>query len=148
MEKYSQTPFHTWQSYCNVVYFIMNSYYSRWFSKWAKKAKLDDSDLNCAITNLIEGKGVVDLGGNIFKLRIASKNKGKRGSYRSIIVYKEEARIIFISAFAKNEKSNLSKAELIDIKDTAKSLISFSDEEFQILVDRKSFFEITREKYE
>lgn len=43
---------------------------TKWFNKWAKKAKLDSESLLEAVGNLEKGLSVADLGGNLYKVRV------------------------------------------------------------------------------
>lgn len=80
-----------------------------------------------------ENKKGVKLGNNLYKVRVASSGKGKRGSYRTIIVFKFKVRAIFIGGFAKNERENISVKQLSDYKELAKTYSIFSDEELDLL---------------
>jgi hypothetical protein len=55
----------------------------------------------------------VSLGGGLRKVRIPREGGGKSGGYRTIYVFGGAQMPIFlVTVFAKNEKDNLSKAEL------------------------------------
>lgn len=104
---------------------------TKWFSKWASKNSLSDSDLKAAITDLIEDKGVSSLGGNLYKIRVSREHEGKSGGYRTLIAYKKDERAIFLFAFAKNEKDNLDRSELSALKKLAGDYISLDSEEIK-----------------
>ncbi len=126
----------------------MKSYKSKWFQRWQKKTNLLDKTLHQAIKDLEEEKSSVKLASNLYKVRIADEGRGKRGSYRTIIVYKAGVRCVFIAAFAKNESDNISKTQLADYKEYAKTLIRFSEEEFKGLVSMGSFITLEGENNE
>ena len=104
---------------------------TKWFSKWASKNSLSDSDLKAAIINLIEDKGVSNLGGNLYKIRVSRDHEGKSGGYRTLIAYKKDERAIFLFAFAKNEKDNLDRIELSALKKLAGDYTSLDSEEIK-----------------
>lgn len=54
----------------------MNAFESRWFKKWSKKNGLKKADLLDALKRTINGSGVVNLGGYIYKIRIAKNGQG------------------------------------------------------------------------
>jgi len=64
----------------------MQIYETKKFKKWAAKNKIADEKLLNAISEIDSGLGIVNLGGDLYKARIA-KNKGKSGGYRTIIIY-------------------------------------------------------------
>ena len=95
----------------------MKELITRQFSKWISKQEIPENEIVTALTELKEGNYEANLGGNIYKKRIRFGGKGKSGSGRTIICYKKDDRAIFIHGFAKNEKSNLSRKELMAFKE-------------------------------
>ena len=104
---------------------------TKWFSKWASKNSLSDTDLKFALNDLKENKGVSNLGGGLYKIRVSRENEGKSGGYRSLLAYKKDERAVFLYAFAKNEKDNLDKSELSALKKLALDLTSLDAEELK-----------------
>ena len=60
-------------------------YKTKEFSSLTKKESLSDDALIIACREMHNGLYDADLGGNVYKQRIASGNKGKSGGYRTII---------------------------------------------------------------
>jgi hypothetical protein len=118
------------------------------FQRWFKKNKLTDSELLALIDDIEQSKSSVKLGENLYKVRIAYGSKGKSGGYRTIIAYKQGKRTIFLVGFAKNERANISKLELRNLKDFAKVYLSLSDEQIQIAVDTSLLIELEAENHE
>lgn len=116
------------------------------FQRWFKKTKLNDRDLHNAILNLSESKSCVELGEGLYKVRIAYGNKGKSGGYLTIIAYKSNKRSVFLVGFAKNERANITKTELEDLKNLAKVLISFDNEEIETALLSGSILELEEEQ--
>jgi hypothetical protein len=119
---------------------------TKWFNKWAAKNSLSDSDLNIALSDLKENKGVSNLGGNLYKIRLSRENEGKSGGYRSLLAYKKDESAIFLYAFAKNEKDNLGKDELSLLKKLAGDLISLDSEEIKRQIKLGNLVELERIK--
>ena len=69
------------------------------FGKWARKQGLGDKELNGAIQEILDGFFDANLGGNVFKKRIAIKGQGKRGSTRTLIAFKIKNRAFFMYGF-------------------------------------------------
>lgn len=85
---------------------------TRLFSKWLNKSKLTDEDLLIAIHEM--GKGLYDanLGGHVYKKRVALTNRGKSHGARTILATKFNQHWFFIFGFEKNQRSNIDNAEL------------------------------------
>lgn len=58
------------------------------FSKWMRKADLKDQDLFVAVTEMEAGLIDADLGGNVYKKRIALPGIGKRAGARTLVAGK------------------------------------------------------------
>jgi hypothetical protein len=55
------------------------------FAKWMKKIGLKDQDLVHAIFEMENGLTDADIGGNVFKKRVALPGMGKRASTRTLV---------------------------------------------------------------
>ncbi len=71
-------------------------------------------------------QGLVDaeLGGQVVKKRVALPGKGKRGSTRTLVAFRQDGKAFFIYGFAKNERANISDKELRALKLLARELLS------------------------
>ena len=67
------------------------------------------------------------LGRGLIKKRVARAGEGKRGGYRTIIVYRAGSRSVFVYGFPKNAKANLSAVELDVYRKLAQILLGFND---------------------
>ena len=83
-----------------------------WFSKSAKKSRIDDEELCTAIQEVMLGQ-VVDLGGGVFKKRL------NRNRSRAIIVAKGGRYWVYAYLFAKQDRSNISGRELVEFRELA-----------------------------
>ena len=72
--------------------------------------------------------GLIDakLGGQVVKKRVALPGRGKRGSSRTLVAFKQGDKAFFIYGFAKNERANISSKELQVLKLLAKELLNYS----------------------
>ena len=68
-----------------------------------------------------------DLGGGVIKQRIARPGQGKSGGFRTLIVFRSGKRAIFVHGFAKNEKDNIEKDELLALKRLAAEPLAYDD---------------------
>ena len=108
----------------------MKKLMTKHFSKWALKQNIPDNELSKALAEVQKGKFEANLGGNVFKKE-------------SVLREKVKERIVFVHGFAKNEKSNLSKKELIAFKELSKILLSFTDEQLATAIGNGDLIEVT-----
>ena len=113
----------------------MNAFESRWFKRWSKKNGLKKADLLDALERTINGSGVVNLGGNIYKIRVAKNGQGRSGGFRTILIFKKGKRSLFIYGFEKNDQDNIDKATLADYKKFAVTFLNYTDDDINRLVN-------------
>jgi hypothetical protein len=94
------------------------------FNRWAKKNNLEDDDLCNAAREMADGLYEADLGGGLFKKRIARSGQGKSGGFRTMIASNRQDRWVFLYGFAKNERSNIGRDEEKALKKLAGDLLS------------------------
>jgi len=97
------------------------------FHDWAWEEKLSDAALRSAIDEIIRGLVDANLGGHVYKKRIAVRGRGKRSGVRTIVLYKRDDRAFFLYGFAKNQRTNINSKELKAIKRLAKELLGYSE---------------------
>ena len=102
---------------------------TRWFHKWAKKKSVSDDVLSKAVDSINNDLNVVNLGSGLYKVRTPKTGLGKSGGYRTLVVYKELEKAIFVYGFSKAERDNLSVKELRTFKTLSKDLLQISEEE-------------------
>lgn len=109
----------------------MTVYVTKEFARFARKAGLLDTKLLLAAGDVAKGQYDADLGGGVFKQRVAREGGGKSGGFRTIILFRAGGHSFFAHGFAKNDKANVSPKELKTLKQLADVLIRFSDEQLQ-----------------
>jgi hypothetical protein len=97
------------------------------FTRFADKADISDAALCRAVRDAERGLVAADLGGGVIKQRIARPGQGKSGGFRTLIVFRAGKRAIFVHGFAKNEKENIEKDELVALKRLAAELLAYDD---------------------
>jgi len=106
----------------------MSVYKTKAFSKFARKADLASAELLQAAEAVASGQWDADLGGGVFKQRIAREGGGKSGGFRTIILFKVGGHSFFVHGFAKNEKANITPNELKALKKLAATFLGFDAE--------------------
>jgi hypothetical protein len=97
------------------------------FIRFADKVGISDVALCRAVVDAERGLIAADLGGGIIKQRIARPGQGKSGGFRTLIVFRAGTRAIFVHGFAKSEKDNIEKDELVALKKLAGELLAYAD---------------------
>jgi hypothetical protein len=121
----------------------MTVYATKDFARFARKAGLDNTKLVQAAEDVATGKFDADLGGSVYKQRVARDGEGKSGGFRTIIVFKIGGHSFFAHGFAKSEKANVSAKELKALKRLAGLLLGYAEAE---LVAAKSAGELVEVK--
>ena len=111
------------------------------FSKWAAKEGLSDSILWAAVDEMERGLVEADLGGNVFKKRVAVGGRGKSGGVRTLLAYKVADKAFFIYGYAKSVKANIKADELKGLKVYAEVLLNYSDKELTQAVKKGALIE-------
>ena len=106
----------------------MSVYQTKEFAKFARKADLGNAELLEAAKAVASGLSDADLGGGVFKQRIAREGGGKSGGFRTIILFKVGGHSFFVHGFAKNEKANITPKELKALKKLATTFLSLDAE--------------------
>ncbi|HWI12315.1 MAG TPA: type II toxin-antitoxin system RelE/ParE family toxin [Burkholderiaceae bacterium] len=104
----------------------MAIYTTRWFDRWAHKQGLATSSLCTAVREMANGLFDADLGGGLFKKRIARPGQGKSGGYRTLVATNKGNRWVFAYGFQKNERGNIDRDEEEALKKLAAHLLSLT----------------------
>ena len=119
---------------------------TRTFNRWLRKTLLTDAALLKAIDEMEQGLVDADLGGNIYKKRVALPGRGKSGSTRTLIATNRQNRWFFMFGFEKNDKENITQAELAYLQDVAQIFLGYSNDELQLAIDKGEFLEVYYDK--
>jgi hypothetical protein len=99
---------------------------TRYFSRWARKSRIADDQLLAVAQEVEAGLFAANLGGNLYKVRLAGQSSGKSSGYRTIIAYRKGDRLLFLYGFAKKERDNIDSKELDSFKKLSKDYLSLS----------------------
>lgn len=116
------------------------------FDRWARKAGLPDTLLCRAVKEMVNGLIDADLGGGVFKKRVALPGKGKSGSVRTLLATNRHDRWYFVFGFEKNERANVSIKELEALQQLADDLLSLKEEQIRYAIVDGSLLEVNDEK--
>src|SRR4051794_15032397 len=96
---------------------------SKWFQRFARKEEIEDGALLEAVDRAGKGQIDADLGGGVIKQRIARPGQGRSGGYRTIVLFQQGTRAIFMFGFAKSERENITASEEKSFKEAAKHVL-------------------------
>lgn len=120
----------------------MRVFKTRAFQGWAKDEALDDTALLTVVDEMERGLIDASLGGHVYKKRVATPGRGKRGGLRILIVYKQADRAFIVYGFSKNELANIGSQELKALKALAKELLSYTTAGLEKAVNANELFEV------
>ena len=119
---------------------------TRTFNRWLRKTLLTDAALLKAIDEMEQGLVDADLGGNLYKKRVALPGRGKSGSTRTLIATNRQNRWFFMFGFEKNDKENITQAELAYLQEVAQIFLGYSNDELQLAIDKGELLEVYYDK--
>ncbi len=106
--------------------------------RFARKFRVPDD----GILDVVRSQPDADLGGGLYKYRIATPVEGSRGGGRVLSALKIESRAILMFAWEKKDMENIKPNELKAYRDVAKSYLEYSDSQMTKLVKDKVLVEI------
>jgi hypothetical protein len=81
------------------------------FARWQAGERLPDDALCKAVREMEDGLIDADLGGFLYKKRVARPGAGKSGGYRTVLSARIGDRYVFLHGFAKKDKGNITPVE-------------------------------------
>lgn len=124
----------------------MKIYKTKWFSRWQKKEKFQDTLLFEAVKEAQKGLFEADLGSGLIKKRIAREGAGKRSGYRTLMATNKGSKWFFIYGFAKNERDNIDDKEIISFKQLSETLLTMPMAEMKAALEEKALIEVKHDE--
>jgi len=84
-----------------------------------------------------------NVGGYVYKKRVALPGRGKRGGARTLIAFKRGAAAFFIYGYPKNERANIRDDELRALRLLSGQLLGYSAQELARAVESGELSEVT-----
>ncbi len=121
---------------------------NKWFNRWARGEDISDASLHDAAMEIVAGQVEADLGGYLFKKRVARAGAGKSGGYRTIVGYRKgnSDRLIFLYAFPKSAKANISSKEEAALSLAAEGFLTATEEQVSALLANGAIWELKRDE--
>lgn len=107
-----------------------------------RKTELTDAALCLAVQEMVDGLIDAELGGHVVKKRVALPGRGKSGGARTLVATQKGSRWFFVFGFEKNERANISPAELEALQVLAADLLALSGDQLNRAVEDSALEEI------
>ena len=120
----------------------MRVFKNTWFARFAGKEGITDRELREVVDQLEAGQADADLGGDVYKVRIARPGEGKSGGFRVVVFFRSEERVFFVYGFAKSDRDNINQSELRAFKQRAKDAFSMTDEHIMERLINRTLIEV------
>ena len=117
-------------------------YKTKWFARWSRKNGLSDSSICAAVSEMTNGLYDANLGGGLYKKRIAKQGQGKSGGFRTLLASNFGNRWFFMYGFEKNQRSNIDKDEEDALKLLAEKFLALSNKEIEQATQSDEFIEV------
>jgi hypothetical protein len=119
----------------------MRIFKNTWFARFASKNGISDEELK-ALVKILEAGAKAELGGDVYKQRLARPGEGKAGGYRIIVLFRSGERTFFVYGFAKSDRENLREDEVKTYRKMAKEVFSLTDKQLDELVATGKYKEL------
>lgn len=81
------------------------------FARWQAGERLPDAALCNAVQEMQRGLIDADLGGSLYKKRVARSGGGKSGGHRTLLAARIGHRYVFLLGFSKSDRANITPDE-------------------------------------
>ena len=98
------------------------------FARWQVSESLPDAALCKAVQEMESGLIDADLGGFLYKKRVARSGGGKSGGYRTLLSARIGGSYVFLHGFPKSDKSNITQDEKKALQFAGKVFLELSTE--------------------
>lgn len=106
----------------------MTVFKRRDFARWQASERLPDAALCKAVQEMEAGLVAADLGGFLYKKRVARPGGGKSGGYRTLLSARIGSSYVFLHGFPKSNKANITQDERKALQFAGKVFLELSAE--------------------
>lgn len=120
----------------------MRIFTTRAFNRLDVAGELGDADLIAAVAEMNDGLWDVNLGGQVYKKRVALGGRGKSGGARTLVAFKSDDRAFFMYGFSKNQRGNITPKEKQALKLMARELLGYRNKQLRQALKHGALIEI------
>lgn len=108
----------------------MRIFKSSWFAKFSVKNCITDASLRTIVNDILDQDlANANLGGDVYKIRLARLGEGKSGGYRVIVFFSSGDKTFFYYVYPKSVRSNICEKELRNFKRVSKGYFSMTEKQ-------------------
>lgn len=112
------------------------------FARWQAGEKLPDAALCHAVQEMNAGLIDADLGGHLYKKRVARPGEGKSGAYRTLLSARIGGRYVFLCGFAKRDRANITFSEQKALQFAGRVFLDLSTQALSIALQTGVLLEV------
>lgn len=112
------------------------------FNDWSVKHDISDEMLTSAVNEMNSGAYEANLGGSVYKKRIAIGNKGKSAGVRTVLAFLVNEKAFFIYGFSKSKLDNIDDKELKALKKLAKMYLHLTETELSKAIQERKLIKV------
>ena len=120
----------------------MRIFKNTWFDRFADREGITDDELREMVNRLEAGQSDANLGGGVYKVRVARPGEGKSGGYRVILFFRSEDKAFCHYAYPKAARDNIDEKELRFFRKLAKIYLGMMDKQLTDAVKAGELIEI------
>lgn len=120
----------------------MRVFQNKSFQRFARKSGIAEKDLCQAAFEAAAGNFDADLGGGVYKQRVARKGGGASGGFRTILLLKEGTHVFLVYGFSKSSRPNITSKELKGFRHLSDILVALTDPQLDIAVKARELIEV------
>ncbi|MCY4041049.1 MAG: type II toxin-antitoxin system RelE/ParE family toxin [Gammaproteobacteria bacterium] len=120
----------------------MRTFKTKPFVRFAGRKSISDRALCEAVERIENGLVDADLGGGIFKQRIARTGQGRSRGLRAVLVLRRGEYAFFVHGFAKNDRENLRAMEIKALRVLANELLQLDKVGLDAMLANKTISEV------
>lgn len=116
------------------------------FARWQASEKLPDAALCKAVKEMESGLIDADLGGLLYKKRVARSGGGKSGGYRTLLAARIGHCCVFLHGFQKNDQANITQDEKKAFQFAGKVFLELSAQDLALALQAGVLLEVDCEQ--
>jgi len=122
----------------------MRVFKTKAFARFAKRERIIEKAICEAARRAAKGLIDADLGGGVIKQRLAQKGQGKSGGLRSIVLFRRGEKMFFVYGFAKSDRDDIRKDELIAFRKLADEMFVLDNKALAAAMRNGTIMEVRR----
>jgi hypothetical protein len=121
---------------------MLRVFASKPFVRFARRFGIDDE----ALWDAVNGPCDADLGGGLFKYRLAREGEGSSGGARALVAMRAGQRAVLMFGFEKKDLANIRRDELRGYRKAAGIYLRYDEEEMTAIAKQRVLIEIGQSK--